>query len=266
MPDTTGIVPSSRDGHASAVVGDYMYTFGGYIEALHMFSQDLFRINLRTKYWEFISTQGELPTWRDFHTFTPIGTDIYVFGGRGDASGAIDTQSEEYCNSLTFLDTLKMEWIRPHTNGRIPIGRRSHSAFVFEDRLYIFGGYNSLFDTHFNDLHCYTPSTENWQKVKTYGISGPPCPRRRQSICAIKNRVFLFGGTSPDPNLLEYHHNLLERLQDHGDLYVLDLWPSLKTLSILSVIKHKLDYSCLPKDIKFDINFLIKQEASSFRN
>lgn len=40
-----------------------------------------------------------------------------------------------------------------------------------------------------------------------------------------------------------------ERLIDNSDLHVLDYTPSLKTLSILTVLQYNLDQSCLPRDI-----------------
>ncbi|UYV75427.1 KLHDC3 [Cordylochernes scorpioides] len=257
QPTTSGLAPLPRDGHAAAVVDNYMYIFGGYIEELQMYSQELYRINLETMHWEFVITQGQIPSCRDFLTLTTIGNNIYVFGGRGDKNGSVDTRNEVYCNQISYLDTVKMEWITPQTKGNIPIGRRSHSAFVFEDHLYIFGGYNSQNNTHYNDLHCYIPNTKEWLKIKTYGIPGP-CPRRRQCACTIGSSVYLFGGTSPDTNFTDISNILELELKDHVDLYVLDLSPSLKTLSILSVIKHKLDYSILPQEIQFDIKILTR--------
>lgn len=40
-----------------------------------------------------------------------------------------------------------------------------------------------------------------------------------------------------------------EKLIDNSDLHVLDYAPTLKTLSILSVLEHNLDQSWLPRDI-----------------
>jgi len=40
------------------------------------------------------------PSWRDFHSLTAIGKNIYVFGGRGDMAGPIHTNMEVYDNTL----------------------------------------------------------------------------------------------------------------------------------------------------------------------
>lgn len=39
-------------------------------------------------------------------------------------------------------------------------------------------------------------------------------------------------------------------LMDHNDLYVLDLNPTLRSLSMLAVIDNKLDYTCLPASLQ----------------
>jgi hypothetical protein len=50
------------------------------------------------------------------------------------------------------------------------------------------------------------------------------------------------------PFLREPHE---DRLIDHSDLFVLDFKPSLRTLSILSVRKYKLDESILPSTVRY---------------
>lgn len=39
-------------------------------------------------------------------------------------------------------------------------------------------------------------------------------------------------------------------LMDHSDLYVLDFNPTLRTLSMLAVIRNKLDINCLPASLR----------------
>jgi N-acetylneuraminic acid mutarotase len=72
--------------------------------------------------------QGAPPSYRDFHTAVAMGHKMYVFGGRGDASGPYHSQEEIYCNKVLYLDTLTNEWVQPETSGWMPKGRRSHSA------------------------------------------------------------------------------------------------------------------------------------------
>jgi N-acetylneuraminic acid mutarotase len=82
---------------------------------------------------------------------------MFIFGGRGDRHGPFHTRTEMYCNILVCLDIERQEWIRPQTHGDVPLGRRSHSAFMHNGFMYIFGGYNGVTDCHFNDLYRYDP-------------------------------------------------------------------------------------------------------------
>lgn len=258
-PKTRGQTPFAKDGHSACVIGDTMFVFGGY-EEYDQYSQDVSSLDLKTFTWKHILTKGEAPSWRDFHTASPMGSRMYVFGGRGDVQGPYHSSSELYCNSIYYLDTLTMTWCKPFVSNA-PIGRRSHSAFVYRGQLYIFGGYNELVESHFGEMHRYSPENSSWKEVKTRGQG--PCPRRRQHCCLIGTRLYLFGGTSPrtKPVNLEDLEELPaslngfnSNLMDHSDLHVLDLDPSLKVLCIRLVIENNLNQETLPGDIRLEIS------------
>lgn len=247
---TKGTRPGARDGHSACVINKRIYIFGGYEEELDRFSDDIHTFCFETNMWEFVRTKGSPARWRDFHTAIGIGNVMYVFGGRSDIGGEIFTNNEMYCNRLQTYNTVTKTWHEPVTTGRSPTGRRSHSVFVYENCMYIFGGYNGERGMHFKDVFKFDPAQNKWSLVKVKGRG--PCARRRQCCSRIGTKVFLFGGTSPtstDDNHTEQDSNLM----DHSDLHVLDLAPSLKTLAQLTVIEHKLDSSCLPRDLRWEL-------------
>lgn len=258
VPNVNGPIPEARDGHSACIINDYMYIFSGYLELMESYTQDVHALNLRTMTWMFIRTTGHPPIYRDFHTATGIDGIMYVWGGREVPSGLYDSpENETYGAELYALDTVTNCWNIVPCSGRIPIGRRSHSAFVHRGKIYFFGGFNSREGQHFNDLHCYDPATRQWGEVKPLGEG--PCPRRRQSCCVVGTKMFLFGGTSPNENYNEAEDPILgfadhsdRSLKDHNDLHVLDLEPSLKTLSLLRVqaLKDTLDISWLPRELQ----------------
>ena len=79
-----------------------------------------------------------------------------------------------------------------------------------------------------------------------------PNARRRQALVMVGERLFLFGGTSPyhgpplyfTPEQLallpQQEEDNSSKLMDHNDLFVLDLAPSLKTLTILAIMENNL--------------------------
>jgi len=157
--------------------------------------------------------------------------------------------------------------------------------------LYIFGGYNARLNRHFHDLWKFNPVSFTWKKIEPKGKG--PCPRRRQCCCIVGDKIVLFGGTrlggkqgglkeGPKSvtaweafeqeglmgSLSSFLHLFFDPyspspeeglgdefdLIDHSDLHILDFSPSLKTLCKLAVIQYNLDQSCLPHDIRWELN------------
>jgi len=321
-PASNGYLPGARDGHSACVIRDAMYIFGGYEEDEDRFSNEIHRFCFLTMTWSYVITSGTPASWRDFHSATPV-EDRYmiVFGGRSDYGAPYHTNHEFYCQKVHVFDTQTKEWSQPQSLGDTPSGRRSHSAFVHENLVYIFGGFNGNEDRHYDDLWSLDPHSFVWKRVHPRGGLPPPlipvssfspavsveavppivadvgdanvgdgvaedggnlvnanqannaedalfeigvfvapdpptqrdrapCARRRQCCCVVKDTVILFGGTSPAvPAVEESEFNL----KDHSDLYVLDFYPSLKTLCLLSVVDNKLDTSLLPRELQWDI-------------
>lgn len=63
---------------------------------------------------------------------------MYVWGGREVASGWYDSpEHEEYGADLYALDTVTNRWSIIPCSGMIPIGRRSHSACLYIEFLFL---------------------------------------------------------------------------------------------------------------------------------
>ncbi|XP_060844195.1 kelch domain-containing protein 3 [Rhopalosiphum padi] len=242
-PTVYGNVPVPRDGHSACIIQNCMYIFGGFQEHPSLFASDLYMLNFHSMVWSIVKTKGHPPSYRDFHTATAIDNKMYIFGGRGDWHAPRQTEKDKYCSNIYYLDTSTKKWIRPKIHGTKPIARRSHSAFVYNGFLYIFGGFNKNKDLHFHDINRYDPVSSTWMKILPKGT--PPCARRRQICQVVNDRVFISGGTSPlfptptiPARLREYDlgdiiYNV--DLKDHDDLHVLDLKPSLKNICMVNV-------------------------------
>ncbi|XP_054153546.1 kelch domain-containing protein 3-like [Oppia nitens] len=265
-PKVSGRIPGARDGHTAVSIDNKMYIFGGYEELTERFSNDIYVLDMTTFVWKYVTASGQPPTWRDFHSAVAYEDRMYVFGGRSDRSGPNHSQHEVYCNELMYFNTTTNTWIKPSVTNQSssqppPCGRRSHSSFVYQNMIYIFGGYNGLDRQHFNDLYQFDPRRQVWSLVDVRGRHRP-CARRRQCCCVVGDRLYLFGGTSPYPASLCQTYALPQMidvsLRDHSDLYVLDFKPTLKTLTILVAIDKELIRSYLPKNIQLDIEMMTR--------
>lgn len=266
QPKVFGDIPGERDGHSACGIGQFMYVFGGYEEIIERFGQDVYRLDLSTYTWQLLTCIGEPPVHRDFHSATAIGTNMFIFGGRSDLSGIGNFGPDYYSNKVCYLDTLSLRWHNPSIHPPLPTGRRSHSALNLDGKLLIFGGYNGRTKEHKNDLWLLDPSCWSWREMVPFGAA--PNPRRRQALCRVGSKIFLFGGTSPytgpplyfTPEQLallpQQEQDMSTKLMDHNDLYVLDLAPSLKTLCMLQVTKNGLNTEGLPSTVRREIFFM----------
>ncbi|KAJ1521454.1 hypothetical protein ONE63_003122 [Megalurothrips usitatus] len=192
-PAVSGDVPSPRDGHSACVIADRMYVFGGFTALTEKISNELYYLDLITMRWQHVVQEEFVPKFRDFHTATKIGPYMFVFGGRSDSVSALHSENDEYCPDIVYFDTDTHTWHKPVATGDIPSGRRSHSAFAINGKLYIWGGYSGVTDEYFNDLYEFNPNTNIWTKIEANGIR--PMPRRRQGCVVVDNKAFIFGGT-----------------------------------------------------------------------
>lgn len=103
---------------------------------------------------------------RDFATMEPIGDKLYLWGGRGDLdSEGQHTGTERYENMLHVYDVVRNAWsVTPILSA--PAARRSHASFVYNEKMYVFGGFNGR--DHFNDLWVYRPDIIQWEEISKY--------------------------------------------------------------------------------------------------
>jgi N-acetylneuraminic acid mutarotase len=273
-PKVTGDVPGKRDGHSACVIGKYMFVFGGYEDAVERFAQEVFRLDLETMHWELMECNGQPPIHRDFHSATPVGKNMYIFGGRSTLSAhGFDMGQDVYSHKVCYLDTVTFTWHMPRIQTPAPAGRRSHSALSINNNILIFGGYNGRSEKHMNDLWSLDTESMSWTHLEPRGT--PPTPRRRHAMCLVKNRIFVFGGTSPHegpplyftedqlallpPQQEEEHSGLM----DHNDLHVLDINPSLRTLCILQIVNNRISTQDLPATILAEMNNMLSCDVIS---
>ncbi|XP_067129326.1 kelch domain-containing protein 3-like isoform X2 [Centruroides vittatus] len=219
---TRGKIPPSRDGHTACVTDDYMYICGGFLKNLSSEFLEVYQLNFITLEWEYLYIKNNVPYWKDFHSAVFIDKKMYLFGGQ-----QLKRKQNICSNELIYLDTETMTWNYLNPKGNVPQGRRSHSA-----------------------------SDNTWELVRTIGKG--PSPRRRQSCCIICDRVVIFGGASPKtpPSAtfsLETNNFIDKYFIYHDDIFMLNLFLPLKTLSIIKIINENIDISKLPELLRKEI-------------
>jgi len=72
---------------------------------------------------------------------------------------------------------------------KVPSSRWGHTASVYNDQIYIYGGRN---DQDISDLHVLDPTEKTWTELQLR--QRVPKPRRRASAVFIASTLMLFGG------------------------------------------------------------------------
>ncbi|OHT17530.1 hypothetical protein TRFO_02581 [Tritrichomonas foetus] len=166
---------------------------------------EIMRLEIGTGTWSRICSRFSITRYG--HTCVVYGTSLIVFGGRNKAG--------EFFNDVLRIDTIDNNVEKIEVNGEIPLPRAYHSAIVFHDRMYIFGGCNKngiLKDFCMLDLKDYS-----WKLIRTKKEVLRPYKHHKAFL--IGNEMLVIGGetshgliNSPKPpicqslsiNLLSY--------------------------------------------------------------
>ncbi|XP_039958409.1 attractin-like protein 1 [Bactrocera tryoni] len=178
--ETYGYVVKGGFGHSAAF--DYLtekvYVYGGIIsesESSQVLSSKLYAYEPATRTWTLLSAA---PSARLLHTANFINHGLMmVFGGNTHNDTSQSYGAKCYSQDLLVYDVYCDSW---HTQEmpehlQTDLARFGHSAVVFEDSLYIYGGFNGQL---LNDMLRFTPgycSFYTKQEKCTNGRPGVKC-------------------------------------------------------------------------------------------
>ena len=204
-----GIAPCQRSLHTTAVLDNSLFIFGGYDGQSRI--NDFHRYSFTDKTWSPINSVSDLdenvPSPRDRHISVVYQNALFVFGGFDGTSRVNDFFKFDF-------HTMRWKQIIP-SNQNVqshvpPSPRHSHSAVVFEDSMYIFGGYDGSYRS---DLHEYHFPTNTWTLIQpntrnTNHNSARPPRARYRATCVVHEKsrtMILFGGHDGSRHLSDTH-------------------------------------------------------------
>eukprot|EP00591_Stephanopyxis_turris_P014526 CAMPEP_0195540988 /NCGR_PEP_ID=MMETSP0794_2-20130614/50854_1 /TAXON_ID=515487 /ORGANISM="Stephanopyxis turris, Strain CCMP 815" /LENGTH=593 /DNA_ID=CAMNT_0040675071 /DNA_START=14 /DNA_END=1792 /DNA_ORIENTATION=+ len=136
-----GTLPSVRSCPAWAKDDKNVYIQGGYDGVER--KADFFACDLSTYTWTEMPCRGTPPSPRYFHSCCLYGNKMYAYGGYSGSERLADMYAYDFeTNHWSEVDC---------SQGDCPSGRSSLVAQVYENSLYIFGGYNGV--TVLNDFY-----------------------------------------------------------------------------------------------------------------
>ena len=224
MPEVKGDVPPGCAAYGFACDGTRLLVFGGMIE-YGRYSNDVYELQSANWEWRHVRPKApkneSAPCPRLGHSFTMIGSQVFLFGGLANDSDEPKDNIPRYLNDLYILDTRPgqpaMQWEKPVFFGTPPSPRESHTAIAYIPKistsstsnssnnngctngstvpgakLFIYGG---MAGCRLNDLHILDINTMTWTSPKLSGSA--PFPRSLHSASLIGKKMFIFGGWVP---------------------------------------------------------------------
>jgi hypothetical protein len=199
---TTGAAPSERSTPAVAAIGHRIYVFGGArddeVSGDVQIYDDLYRFDTVTRRWDLLTPAGPIPPPRVFAASVAHHRSrrMLVFGGA--LFGPFFSDFSAY-GDLWAYDVDDNAWTELHPTNPGPPARSRPSAWIVDDKLYIFGGVTSFFQVR-NDLWVYDLGTNTWTELLPQGAPGSPPPRHEAATGSpVKGgRIVLYGGESID--------------------------------------------------------------------
>ena len=148
-----GLLPSARSCPAWAKDSTHVYIQGGYDGVER--KSDFFALNLETYTWTEMPSLGTPPSPRYFHSCVLYGHRMYLYGGYSGSERLADMYAYDFdTNHWSQVDC---------TRGDAPSGRSSLVTQVYNNSIYVFGGYNGT--TVLNDFFRF--------RLKPIGVPPP---------------------------------------------------------------------------------------------
>jgi N-acetylneuraminic acid mutarotase len=184
-------VPTPRVCHSAVVYNNKMIIFGGHnpmpgSNFISDVKNEMFEFSLETGEWNNI-TNDQMPS-RTEHASVMHQSKMYIVGGYSSQQG--------YRNDIITIDFETKQVNKIECKGSVPQGRSAHTAVVYNNDIYIFGGWNGGASN--NEFFRYNIVRDEWTQVT--GTGEAPAPRRSHCACVYGNAMYVWGGFNGTEN------------------------------------------------------------------
>ncbi|EZA52806.1 hypothetical protein DMN91_008863 [Ooceraea biroi] len=191
MPECDEFVGARRSKHTIVPYKDAIYVFGG--DNGKKMLNDLLRFDVKEKSWGRAFAIGIPPAPRYHHSAVVHDSSMFVFGGyTGDIHSNSNLSNK---NDLFEYRFQTGQWIEWKFVGRTPVPRSAHGAAVYDNKLWIFAGYDG--NARLNDMWTISLLPGNvrvWEEVVQIGERPPTCCNF--PVAVARESMFVFSGQS----------------------------------------------------------------------
>eukprot|EP00795_Rhopilema_esculentum_P014693 gene14693-5787_t len=185
FPNSSGKFPPSRSKHTAVLYHGYIYSLGGRGKASTL--KDLWRYSLAENSWEQVKIGGGTrPPALEGHSAVVFRNQMFVFGGAFTNDKSTPFWSFDF-ETMTWKDLSQSKFQQE------PANRKGHSAFVYRDSMFLFGG--SLDNGSLtSELWRYDFSTLRWHLMPPREGTELITGRHSHSAVVHNNAIWVFGG------------------------------------------------------------------------
>jgi len=169
--------------HKCVLYDGSLWFIGGY-NGLD-YTNDIYQYNPETKTSSLVEATGERFSPRSALTVVVWKDKLYTFGGWNGFSKA-------WYNDVHKFEFATKTWSKVSAKGTVPPQRTSHTAVVWKDKMYTFGGFSG--EHYLNDLYEFDLETETWKDVTTQSTGERPEPRSRFCAAVHGDTMYILGG------------------------------------------------------------------------
>lgn len=191
MPECDEFVGARRSKHTIVAYKDAIYVFGG--DNGKRMLNDLLRFDVKEKSWGRAFATGTPPAPRYHHSAVVHGSSMFVFGGyTGDIHSNSNLSNKNDLFEYRFQTGQWTEW---KFIGLTPVPRSAHGAAVYDNKLWIFAGYDG--NARLNDMWTISllpGDLKAWEEVIPAGERPPTCCNF--PVAVARESMFVFSGQS----------------------------------------------------------------------
>ncbi|XP_072757847.1 leucine-zipper-like transcriptional regulator 1 [Anoplolepis gracilipes] len=191
MPECDEFVGARRSKHTIVAYKDAIYVFGG--DNGKKMLNDLLRFDVKEKSWGRAFATGTPPAPRYHHSAVVYGSSMFVFGGyTGDIHSNSNLSNKNDLFEYRFQTGQWTEW---KFIGQTPVPRSAHGAAVYDNKLWIFAGYDG--NARLNDMWTISllpGDLKAWKEIIPTGERPPTCCNF--PVAVARESMFVFSGQS----------------------------------------------------------------------
>jgi N-acetylneuraminic acid mutarotase len=193
---TLDMMPVGLTTIGATALGNYVYILGGYSGTPHAYSQrdqsrEFYRLDTTTHRWDKLAGVGPIQS----AVLVNDGRYIYRIGGMLAKNAAGQPEDMHSLADVARFDPEKNSW---QALASLPDPRSSHQAVLYENKLYVIGGWKLNGGTYDSEWQQTLATCDLSQAQCTWKVEPMPFATRAHGAAVYQDKLYVLGGLTPE--------------------------------------------------------------------